>query len=206
MFFLVLSYGISTALPQIFISLQFLNHPSKGVHRCFRKRLFEFSEASVQWCFEKITAYKISTTPVKREFLGISKKATFQNITVYMSEFSTELQNVEISSVTLLKRSLLNYVPHVLSYLTCLVSALMPDVPRALHALVPHVSRVLRAIVRYDPRVHTCSRASRASCPTCSCALRASCPTCSRASRASCLTCLLPYVPRAKRALVFHVS
>ena len=34
-------------------------HPSKGVHWCFRKRLFDFSEASVHRCFEKITAPKI---------------------------------------------------------------------------------------------------------------------------------------------------
>ena len=34
-------------------------HPSKGIHWCSRKRLFEFLEASVHWCFEKITTPKI---------------------------------------------------------------------------------------------------------------------------------------------------
>ena len=61
LFSLVLSYGISTILLQILISLRFPIHPSKGVHWCSRKRLFKFSEASVHWCFEKITALKIPT-------------------------------------------------------------------------------------------------------------------------------------------------
>ena len=130
-------------------------------------------------------------------------------------------------------QSLLNYLPYVLSCPTCLVSyvplcltCLVPYVPRA---LVPHVSRVLRSLVSHVPRAlrasclvpfvllcptclvsyvlsfPMCSRISRASCPTCSCALRVSCPTCSRTSRSSCFTCLLPYVPRAKRALMSHV-
>ena len=47
MFLLVFSYGISTTLLQILISLRFPIHPSKGVHWCSRKRLFELSEASV---------------------------------------------------------------------------------------------------------------------------------------------------------------
>ena len=38
-FFLVLSYGISTALLQMLISLRFPIHPSIGVHWCFRKLL-----------------------------------------------------------------------------------------------------------------------------------------------------------------------
>ena len=60
MFFPVLSYGISTTLLQIFISLRFPIHPSKGGHWGPRKRLFELSEASVYWCFGKITSPKIS--------------------------------------------------------------------------------------------------------------------------------------------------
>ena len=59
MFFLVLSYSISTTLLQILISLQFPIHSSKCVHWCSRKRPFEFSEASAHWCFEKLTAPKI---------------------------------------------------------------------------------------------------------------------------------------------------
>ena len=47
MFFLVLSYGISTTLLQILSSLRFPIHPVKGVHWCSRKKLFEHSEASV---------------------------------------------------------------------------------------------------------------------------------------------------------------
>ena len=60
MFFLVLSYGVSTTSLQILISLRFPVHSFKGVHWCSRKRLFEHSEASVHWCFEKIAAPKIS--------------------------------------------------------------------------------------------------------------------------------------------------
>ena len=59
MLFLVLSYGISTALLQILISLRFPIHPFKDVHWCSKKRLFEHSEASVHWCFKKTTAPKI---------------------------------------------------------------------------------------------------------------------------------------------------
>ena len=43
-----------------FTSLRFPVHPSKGFHWCSWKRLFELSEASDYWCFEKITASKIS--------------------------------------------------------------------------------------------------------------------------------------------------
>ena len=58
-FFLVLSYDISTILLEIIISLGFPFHPFKGVHCCSRKRLFELSEAHVHQWFEKITAPKI---------------------------------------------------------------------------------------------------------------------------------------------------
>ena len=60
MFVLVLSYGVSTTFLQILISLRFPIHPSKGVHWCSRKRLFENSQSSVHCCFEKITTPKIS--------------------------------------------------------------------------------------------------------------------------------------------------
>ena len=60
MFFPVLSYGINTTLLQMLIFLRFPVRPSKGAHWCSRKRKFELSEASVHWCFEKITAPKIS--------------------------------------------------------------------------------------------------------------------------------------------------
>ena len=69
MLFLVLSYGISTTLLQILISLRFPIHPLKGVYWCSRKRLFEHSEASVHWCFKKITFPKVS-----RYFAYFSKK------------------------------------------------------------------------------------------------------------------------------------
>ena len=39
-------------------------------------------------------------TPVEREFFEISRSFIFQNITIYVIKFSTELQNVETSSVT----------------------------------------------------------------------------------------------------------
>ena len=60
MLFLVLSYGITTTLLQILISLRFPIHRVKGVHWCSRKRLFEHSEAFIHWCLEKTTAPKIS--------------------------------------------------------------------------------------------------------------------------------------------------
>ena len=44
MFFLVLSFGISTTLLQMLIFLRFPIHLSKGVHWCSRKRLFELSK------------------------------------------------------------------------------------------------------------------------------------------------------------------
>ena len=59
MFFLVLSYGISTTLLQVIISLRFPIHPFKGVHWCSRKRLLKHSETSVHWC-RKTAASKIS--------------------------------------------------------------------------------------------------------------------------------------------------
>ena len=97
----------------------------------------------------------------------------------------------------LLTRSLLNYVPYVLSCLR--VSCSM--CPRALRApcptcLVPHVLSCPTFLVPYVPR---------ASCPTCSCALRASCPMCSRALHASYSTCLVPYVLMCFTCLVLHL-
>ena len=47
MFFLVLSYGISTTLLQIPSALRFPIHPVKGVHWDSRKKPFEHLEASV---------------------------------------------------------------------------------------------------------------------------------------------------------------
>ena len=60
MFFLVPSYGISTTLLQILISLRFPIHSSKGVHWCYTKRRFELSEAFVHCILKKITAPNIS--------------------------------------------------------------------------------------------------------------------------------------------------
>ena len=60
MLFLVLSYGISTTLLQILISLRFPIHSFKGIHWCSRNRLFENSEAFVHWCLKKTIALKIS--------------------------------------------------------------------------------------------------------------------------------------------------
>lgn len=86
------------------------------------------------------------------------------------------------------KRSLLNYVPHVLLCPTCLVPhiccalqascltrshALMLYVPGAVHALVPHMPCTLHAVVpnmRYAPCA-MCSGALHALYPMCSCAL-----------------------------------
>ena len=53
MFFLVLSYGISTTLLQILSSLRFRIYPVKGVHWCSRKKLFEHLEASILVFFKK---------------------------------------------------------------------------------------------------------------------------------------------------------
>ena len=86
MLFLVLSYGISTTLLQILISLRFPIHPSKSDHWCSKKRLFELSEASVYLCSEKITSPKMSayfpakhpgwSLPVHSQaFLGLFLKA-----------------------------------------------------------------------------------------------------------------------------------
>ena len=61
--------------------------PFKGVHWCYRKRLFELSEASVYWYCDKIVAPKVSAYfPAKhpgwssfqvclQAFLGLSQKA-----------------------------------------------------------------------------------------------------------------------------------
>ena len=92
-----------------------------------------------------------------------------------------------------IERSLLNYVPYVLSCLTC---------PRTLRALVPHLLRVLRALVPYVLSCPTCSRALRAlvpyvlSCLTCFVPYVLSCPTCLVPYVLSCLTCLVSYVSR----------
>ena len=48
MFFLVLSYGISTTFLQILSSLRFPIHQVKGVHWCSGKKLFEHSENMYQ--------------------------------------------------------------------------------------------------------------------------------------------------------------
>ena len=50
----------SITLLQILISLWFPIHSSQDIHLCSRKKLFEFSEASIHWCLEKITSPKIS--------------------------------------------------------------------------------------------------------------------------------------------------
>ena len=60
MFFLVLSYGHQYHFATNTISLRFPFHLSRGVHWGSRKMLFELSEAFVYWCFEEITAPKIS--------------------------------------------------------------------------------------------------------------------------------------------------
>ena len=54
MFFLVLSYVISLTLLQ----MRFHFHPSKGVHWCCRKRLFELLEAPLRRCSENTTVSK----------------------------------------------------------------------------------------------------------------------------------------------------
>ena len=67
MFFLAVSYGISTTLRQILISPRFPIHLSNGFHWCSRKKLFELSDAFGHWCFEKITTAKIFTSfPAKQ--------------------------------------------------------------------------------------------------------------------------------------------
>ena len=55
-----------------------LIHPSKGIHWCSRKRLFEFWEASLHWCFEKITTSKILAYFLAKH-LGWSPLRSFQN-------------------------------------------------------------------------------------------------------------------------------
>ena len=88
------------------------------------------------------------------------------------------------------KGSLLNYVPHVLSCLTCLVHSVLSCSPR----LVSQVLLFLTCLFL------TCSRALRAACLVLHVphALVLSCLTClvpCVLPRASCLTCLVPYVP-----------
>ena len=89
------------------------------------------------------------------------------------------------------ERSLLNYVPYVLSCPTCLVpyvpsclTCLVPYVLSCPTCLVPYVLRALRALVPHVPH------ALRALVPHMSCALRA----------------LVPYVPLVLHALVPNVS
>ena len=65
--------------------------------------------------------------------------------------------------------SLLNYVPYVLPYPTCLV----PYVPSCLTCLVPYVLPCLRCLVPYVLSYLTCSRALPVSCLTCPPASRA---------------------------------
>ena len=80
-------------------------------------------------------------------------------------ETSTYLNTYVNTTVSKNSSGLLNYVPYVLSCLTCLV-----------------------------PYVHLCpmfSRASRARCTSCATSSCASCLTCSRALCAFCLTCLV---------------
>ena len=78
----------------------------------------------------------------------------------------------------------------------------------ALHALVPHVLSCPAWLV---PHVLLCPTCPCASYPTCCRALCASCPTCSRALRAfvptvlSYPTCLVPHIPRALHATLFHM-
>ena len=62
MFFLVLSYGISTTLVQIPSTLRFPIHPVKGVHwdiGILEKSYLNIWKHSF-WCFKKTTAPKIS--------------------------------------------------------------------------------------------------------------------------------------------------
>ena len=81
-------------------------------------------------------------------------------------------------------KSLLNYVPYVVSYLTCIV----PYVFSFLTCLTCFVLYVLSCL--------TCPRASCALCFACSHASRALCSTCSRTSHA-----IMSYVPLVHRAL-----
>ena len=64
MFFIVLSYGISTTLLQILISLRFPIHSSKGIPLVFYKKTIclgkDCREQFFHCCFEKITVPKIS--------------------------------------------------------------------------------------------------------------------------------------------------
>ena len=93
-----------------------------------------------------------------------------------------------------MSNSLLNCVPYMLSFPTCL----MPHAPRALRASCPTCSRGLRALCT------TCPRALSALCLTClvpymSFALPASCKTYSRVSRV--IGALVPQMSFALRVL-----
>ena len=102
-----------------------------------------------------------------------------------------------IPSLPIQKPSLLNFVPYVLSCLTCSRIArasclLGSHVPQALRAVVHHVARALRTVCRASGASYlTFSCDSRALCPTCSRAWCALCPTwtCSHGWRTSCLIC-----------------
>ena len=58
MFFLVLSYGISTTLLQILSSQRFPIHPAKGSIGVLEKSYFNIRRHP-SWCFEKTTARKV---------------------------------------------------------------------------------------------------------------------------------------------------
>ena len=108
------------------------------------------------------------------------KDLTPRLLTLEQFETSTFLNTYVNTTVSKNSSGLINYVPYVLSCLTCLLPYVL---------LCP-----------------TFSRASRARCTSCATSSRASYLTCSRALCAFCLTCLVSYVPRAKRALVSYVS
>ena len=91
------------------------------------------------------------------------------------------------------------------SCLTCsrALRALVPHVPRAQHALVPYMVSCLTCLVPY---VFSWLMPYMVSCLTCLVPYVLLCPTCLVSYMLLCLTCLVPYVPRAKRALVSHMS
>ena len=88
------------------------------------------------------------------------------------------------------------------SCLTC-SCALRALVPRAQHALVPYMVSCLTCLVPY---VFSWLMPYMVSCLTCLVPYVLLCPTCLVSYMLLCLTCLVPYVPRAKRALVSHMS
>ena len=98
------------------------------------------------------------------------------------------------------KMSLLNYVPRMLSWCTCLVTYVLscPTCFLATSVSCHTCSRASRVLC------HTCPLSWRASWHTCSRALRSSCPTFSRASRAPYLICSRTL--RVLRTLAPHLS